>query len=205
MPSNDSKSTNHEEVTILKKLITMPFLVLLLGVMLTACGTSNQSNDNNTDNSKKETTEAADQKKESATDEKTEDKSASEKADDESKETAAQTEDQAGQSDEDAKESSSKEITKEETTNDQSKAESKTKKESTTKKNEVTKEGTYVGLADGHTIAVNIDGKEVAIQFGNTFSKQVNSLKEESKVKVTYTKDANGTLRLKTIESVKAK
>lgn len=71
--------------------------------------------------------------------------------------------------------------------------------------NEVTKEGTYVGLADGHTIAVNIDGKEVAIQFGNTFSKQVNSLKEESKVKVTYTKDANGTLRLKTIESVKAK
>ncbi|WMT29564.1 hypothetical protein RE735_03065 [Bacillus aerius] len=176
----------------MKKLITMPFLVLLLGVMLTACGTSNQSNDNNADNSKKETTEAADQKKENATDEKTEDKSASEKADDASKDTAAQ-------SDEEAKESSSKEITKEGTTNDQSQAESKTKK------NEVTKEGTYVGLADGHTIAVNIDGKEVAIQFGNTFSKQVNSLKEESKVKVTYTKDANGTLRLKTIESVKAK
>ncbi|KML11279.1 hypothetical protein VL07_10475 [Bacillus safensis] len=101
-------------------------------------------------------------------------------------------------------------MTKEEPAKDQSKTDSKTdsktKKESTTsKKNEVTKEGTYVGLADGHTIAVNIDGKEVAIQFGNTFSKQVNSLKEESKVKVTYTKDANGTLRLKTIESVKTK
>ncbi|MCC9088362.1 hypothetical protein I5506_06445 [Bacillus pumilus] len=185
-------------MTILKKLITMPFLVLLLGVVLTACGTTNQSNDNNTDNSKKETTEAADQNKENASDEKTEDKSASEKTDDQSKETAAKTEDQAGQSNEDAKESSSKEITKEEPAKDQSKAESTTKKE-------VTKEGTYVGLADGHTIAVNIDGKEVAIQFGNTFSKQVNSLKEESKVKVTYTKDANGTLRLKTIESVKAK
>ncbi|AMM99513.1 hypothetical protein UP12_16670 [Bacillus pumilus] len=97
-------------------------------------------------------------------------------------------------------------MTKEEPAKEQSKTDSKTKKESTTNnKNEVTKEGTYVGLADGHTIAVNIDGKEVAIQFGNTFSKQVNSLKEESKVKVTYTKDANGTLRLKTIESVKAK
>nr|MDF9460505.1 hypothetical protein [Bacillus pumilus] len=122
------------------------------------------------------------------------------------KKQVAQKEEQAGQSDEAAKDSSSKEITKEEPAKDQSKADSKTKKESTTnKKNEVTKEGTYVGLADGHTIAVNIDGKEVAIQFGNGFSKQVNSLKEESKVKVTYTKDANGTLRLKTIESVKAK
>lgn len=122
------------------------------------------------------------------------------------KKQSSQKEEQAGQSDEAAKDSSSKEITKEEPAKDQSKADSKTKKESTTnKKNEVTKEGTYVGLADGHTIAVNIDGKEVAIQFGNGFSKQVNSLKEESKVKVTYTKDANGTLRLKTIESVKAK
>ncbi|PCK19604.1 hypothetical protein CEY02_16445 [Bacillus pumilus] len=187
----------------MKKLITMPFLVLLLGVILTACGTTNQSNDN-TDNSKKETT--ADQSKENASDETTEDKSTNEKTDDQSKETTAQTEDQAGQSNEDSKESSSKEITKEEPSNDQSKDESTTKKESTTNKNnEVTKEGTYVGLADGHTIAVNIDGKEVAIQFGNSFSKQVNSLKEESKVKVTYTKDANGTLRLKTIESVKAK
>ncbi len=150
----------------------MPFLVFLLGVMLTACGTTNQSSDN-TDNSKKETTD-----KENVSDETVEDKSTNEKADDQSKETTAQTEDQAGQSNEDSKESSSKEITK---------------------------EGTFVGLADGHTIAVNIDGKEVAISFGNSFSKQVNSLKEESKVKVTYTKDANGTLRLKTIESVKAK
>ncbi|OLP66678.1 hypothetical protein BACPU_00370 [Bacillus pumilus] len=178
----------------MKKLITMPFLVLLLGVMLTACGTANQSND--TDNNKKEAT--ADQNKENTKDEAAEDQTA-----DESKETAAQTEDPSGQSNEDSKESSSKEITKEE---DQSAVDSKATKESTTNnKDEVTKEGTYVGLADGHTIAVNIDGKEVAIQFGNTFSKQVNSLKEESKVKVTYTKDANGTLRLKTIESVKTK
>ena len=192
----------------MKKLITMPFLVLLLGVLLTACGTTNQSNAKNKDYSKKETTEAADQKKENASEEKekTEDQSSNEKADDQSKETVAQKEEQSGQSDEDAKDSSSKEITKEEPAKEQSKTDSKTKKESTTnKQNEVTKEGTYVGLADGHTIAVNIDGKEVAIQFGNTFSKQVNSLKEESKVKVTYTKDANGTLRLKTIESVKAK
>ncbi|MBG9816178.1 hypothetical protein [Bacillus safensis] len=195
----------------MKKLITMPFLVLLLGVMLTACGTTNQSSDNKKEDSKKETTEAADQNKDKAADEKSEDQSSkNEKSDDQSKETAAQTEEPASQSDEEAKDSSSKEITKEEPAKDQSKADSKgdskTKKESTTsKKNEVTKEGTYVGLADGHTIAVNIDGKEVAIQFGNTFSKQVNSLKEESKVKVTYTKDANGTLRLKTIESVKAK
>ncbi|UYO37286.1 hypothetical protein NF868_14990 [Bacillus zhangzhouensis] len=190
-------------MTILKKLITMPFLVLLLGVLLTACGTTNESSDNN----KKETTEAADQNKDKASnDEKTEDQSSNEKADDQSKETAGKTEEPAGQSDEEAKDSSSKEITKEEPAKDQSKADSKTKKQSTTsKKNEVTKEGTYVGLADGHTIAVNIDGKEVAIQFGNTFSKQMNSLKEESKVKVTYTKDANGTLRLKTIESVKEK
>ncbi|WP_342474568.1 hypothetical protein NST32_16785 [Bacillus sp. FSL L8-0215] len=194
----------------MKKLITMPFLVLLLGVLLTACGTTNQPSDNKKDDSKKETTEAADQNKDKAADEKSEDQSSNEKADDQSKETAAQKEEPASQSDEEAKDSSSKEITKEEPAKDQSnadsKGDSKTKKESTaSKKNEITKEGTYVGLADGHTIAVNIDGKEVAIQFGNTFSKQVNSLKEESKVKVTYTKDANGTLRLKTIETVKAK
>uniref|UniRef100_UPI003EBC5D09 hypothetical protein n=1 Tax=Bacillus maqinnsis TaxID=3229854 RepID=UPI003EBC5D09 len=193
-------------MTILKKVITMPFLILLLGVLLTACGTTNQSNDSTTNRSKKETSEATDQKEENGSDQTNEEKSANEKADDQSKETNAQTDDQSGQSNNDSKESSSKEIKKEETTNNQSKSESKTKKESiTNKKNEVTKEGTYVGLADGHTIAVNIDGKEVAIQFGNTFSKQVNNLKEESKVKVTYTKDANGTLRLKTIESVKAK
>ncbi|WP_353854419.1 hypothetical protein [Bacillus sp. Bos-x628] len=190
----------------MKKVITMPFLILLLGVLLTACGTTNQSNDSTTNRSKKETSEATDQKEENGSDQTNEEKSANEKADDQSKETNAQTDDQSGQSNNDSKESSSKEIKKEETTNNQSKSESKTKKESiTNKKNEVTKEGTYVGLADGHTIAVNIDGKEVAIQFGNTFSKQVNNLKEESKVKVTYTKDANGTLRLKTIESVKAK
>ncbi|MFS0656767.1 hypothetical protein [Bacillus sp. 179-C3.3 HS] len=183
-------------MTILKKLITIPFLVLLLGVMLTACGTTNQSKDN-ADN-KEETTEAKNQNKENASDETTEGESASEKAGDQSKETAGQTEDETDSSNGDSKESA----TKEESVKDESSEASKTQKEAT---NKVTKEGTYVGLADGHTIAVNINGKEVAIQFGNSFSKQVNSIKENEKVKVTYSKDENGTLRLSAIESVKTK
>ena len=39
----------------------------------------------------------------------------------------------------------------------------------------VTKEGSFAGLADSHTIAVNIDGKETTIQVDEDLQDKVNS------------------------------
>ncbi|MGR6857263.1 hypothetical protein ACU58A_13220 [Bacillus halotolerans] len=65
----------------------------------------------------------------------------------------------------------------------------------------VTKEGTFAGLADSHTIAVTIDGKETSIQVGSDLQDKMNSISEGQKVVVKYTKVTNGVLELKDLET----
>ncbi|MCY8533802.1 hypothetical protein [Bacillus vallismortis] len=65
----------------------------------------------------------------------------------------------------------------------------------------VMKEGTFAGLADSHTIAVDIDGKETMIQVGSDLQDKMNSMSEGQKVDVEYTKDSNGVLTLKSLET----
>ncbi|MEC2181887.1 hypothetical protein V5F86_18030 [Bacillus spizizenii] len=65
----------------------------------------------------------------------------------------------------------------------------------------VTKEGTFAGLADSHTIAVTIDGKETSIQVGSDLQDKMNNISEGQKVVVKYTKDSNGVLMLKDLET----
>ncbi|MHC5562469.1 hypothetical protein ACYSN5_07820 [Bacillus spizizenii] len=66
----------------------------------------------------------------------------------------------------------------------------------------VTKEGTFAGLADSHTIAVTIDGEETSIQVEDTeLQDKVNSISEGQKLSVTYAKESNGVLQLKKLET----
>ncbi|MCM3012206.1 hypothetical protein M3687_02950 [Bacillus subtilis] len=65
----------------------------------------------------------------------------------------------------------------------------------------VTKEGTFAGLADSHTIAVTIDDKETSIQVGSDLQDKMNNFSEGQKVVVKYTKDSNGALMLKDLET----
>ncbi|MEC0260824.1 hypothetical protein P8783_02950 [Bacillus subtilis] len=65
----------------------------------------------------------------------------------------------------------------------------------------VTKEGTFAGLADSHTIAVTIDDKETSIQVGSDLQDKMNSISEGQKVVVKYTKDSNDALMLKDLET----
>lgn len=65
----------------------------------------------------------------------------------------------------------------------------------------VTKEGTFAGLADSHTIAVTIDDKETSIQVGSDLQDKMNSISEGQKVVVKYTEDSNGALMLKDLET----
>ncbi|TDU11104.1 hypothetical protein [Bacillus subtilis] len=64
----------------------------------------------------------------------------------------------------------------------------------------ITKEGSFAGLADSHTIAVNIDGKETTLQIDEDLQEKVNSIEEGKKVEVQYTKVESGVLELKSIE-----
>ncbi|MHA6486927.1 hypothetical protein [Bacillus cabrialesii] len=65
----------------------------------------------------------------------------------------------------------------------------------------VTKDGTFAGLADSHTIAVDIAGDETMIQVGSDLQDKMNSISEGQKVVVEYTKDSNGVLTLKNFET----
>ncbi|MFH0346144.1 hypothetical protein ACHADS_06170 [Bacillus vallismortis] len=65
----------------------------------------------------------------------------------------------------------------------------------------VTKDGTFAGLADSHTIAVDIDGDETMIQVGSDLQDKMNSISEGQKVVVEYTKDSNGVLTLNNLET----
>nr|WGD94915.1 hypothetical protein P5642_19135 [Bacillus subtilis]WGE04943.1 hypothetical protein P5640_22050 [Bacillus subtilis] len=56
-------------------------------------------------------------------------------------------------------------------------------------------------MADSHTIAVTIDDKETSIQVGSDLQDKMNSISEGQKVVVKYTKDSNGALMLKDLET----
>ncbi|MCY7860014.1 membrane bound lipoprotein [Bacillus haynesii] len=58
------------------------------------------------------------------------------------------------------------------------------------------KEGTFVGLADQHTVAVNIDGKETTFQVPPNKRDRYKGIKDGTKVEVEYTKAEDGTLQL---------
>ncbi|KAA6452162.1 membrane lipoprotein lipid attachment site-containing protein [Bacillus swezeyi] len=60
----------------------------------------------------------------------------------------------------------------------------------------LTKEGTFVGLADQHTVAVNIDGKETMLQVPPEKRDKYKGIEEYTKVEVEYTKAEDGTLQL---------
>ncbi|WP_195536623.1 membrane lipoprotein lipid attachment site-containing protein [Bacillus paralicheniformis] len=58
------------------------------------------------------------------------------------------------------------------------------------------KEGTFIGLADQHTVAVNIDGKETTFQVPPEKRDKYKGIKDDTKVEVKYTKTEDGTLQL---------
>ncbi|AJO59934.1 hypothetical protein P4V37_16025 [Bacillus subtilis] len=80
-------------------------------------------------------------------------------------------------------------------------AETKSDSQDAAAEETVTKEGTFAGLADSHTIAVTIDDKETSIQVGSDLQDKMNSISEGQKVVVKYTKDSNGALMLKDLET----
>ncbi|MCJ2146757.1 hypothetical protein [Bacillus sp. B19-2] len=86
-------------------------------------------------------------------------------------------------------------------TSGQSEDKSSTNNKNAASEETVTKEGSFVGLADSHTIAVNIDGKETTLQVDEDLQDKVNSIEEGKKVEVQYTKGENGVLELKSIET----
>lgn len=67
--------------------------------------------------------------------------------------------------------------------------------------NEISKTGTFVGLADTHTIAVEIDGKETSFQVAPELHEKINGIEEGSSVEVKYVEGSGGVLDLKEIET----
>ncbi|MCP6682259.1 hypothetical protein [Bacillus nakamurai] len=64
----------------------------------------------------------------------------------------------------------------------------------------VTKEGTYVGLADTHTIEVTVDNEPVSFDITDESAKDIKDLNNGDKVTVKYQKNSKGQLLLKDIE-----
>nr|MDH3136761.1 hypothetical protein [Bacillus velezensis] len=64
----------------------------------------------------------------------------------------------------------------------------------------VTKEGTYVGLADTHTIEVTVDHEPVSFDITEESADDVKNLDNGDKVTVKYQKNSKGQLMLKDIE-----
>ncbi|ASB88517.1 membrane lipoprotein lipid attachment site-containing protein [Bacillus sonorensis] len=62
------------------------------------------------------------------------------------------------------------------------------------------KEGTFIGLADQHTVAVNIDGKETMLQVPPEKRDKYKGIKEYTKVEVKYRKANDGTFQLKDLK-----
>ncbi|MDK2599919.1 hypothetical protein QO179_15505 [Bacillus stercoris] len=61
-------------------------------------------------------------------------------------------------------------------------AETNSDSKDTSAEETVTKEGTFAGLADSHTIAVTIDDKETSIQVGSDLQDKMNSISEGQKL-----------------------
>ncbi|MFN2744473.1 MULTISPECIES: hypothetical protein [Bacillus] len=66
-----------------------------------------------------------------------------------------------------------------------------------------TEEGTFVGLADSHTIEVKVNNEPVSLIIVDDYKGDINQLKDGEKVKVNYQKNEEGQLELKKIESIK--
>ncbi|MGN9866790.1 hypothetical protein [Bacillus swezeyi] len=66
-----------------------------------------------------------------------------------------------------------------------------------------TEEGTFVGLADSHTIEVKINNEPVSLNIVGDYEGDIDQLKDGEKVKVNYKKNEKGQLELRKIESVK--
>jgi hypothetical protein len=65
---------------------------------------------------------------------------------------------------------------------------------------EISKSGTFVGLADSHTVAVEIDGKETTFQVDPKIQEKVNQIEEGEAVDLKYIEGTNQVLELKEIE-----
>ncbi|BEV39969.1 hypothetical protein [Bacillus stercoris] len=63
-----------------------------------------------------------------------------------------------------------------------------------------TKEGTYVGLADTHTIEVTVDKEAVSLDITEESMSVLDKFNNGDKVKITYEKNNEGQLLLKDIE-----
>lgn len=70
-----------------------------------------------------------------------------------------------------------------------------------TENSEVSKSGTFTGLADSHTIAVEIDGEETTFQVDYELQEKVNNIEEGASVELKYTEGQNGVLELKEIKT----
>ncbi|MDA1476584.1 hypothetical protein [Bacillus changyiensis] len=156
----------------MKKLTILMFSLL---IVLSACGTAEQSKSSGdqpkSDQQKTENKENAESKE-----------SAKNEENAESKESAKNEEN-----------AESKESAKNE--------ENTESKKSAESKDIITKEGSFAGLADSHTVAVNIDGKETPIQVGTELQEKVATIKEGQKVTIKYSKGEHGVLNLESIET----
>ncbi|MDN0192100.1 membrane-bound protein LytA [Bacillus stercoris] len=63
-----------------------------------------------------------------------------------------------------------------------------------------TKEGTYVGLADTHTIEVTVDNEAVSLDITEESTSDLDKFNNGDKVTITYEKSNEGQLLLKDIE-----
>lgn len=66
--------------------------------------------------------------------------------------------------------------------------------------NIVTKEGVYVGLADTHTIEVNIDSEPISLDITDESTSDLSNLNSGDKVTVKFEKNNKGQLLLKKIQ-----
>ncbi|MGG3571976.1 hypothetical protein ABES25_19095 [Bacillus gobiensis] len=73
--------------------------------------------------------------------------------------------------------------------------------ENKTEDSEVSKSGTFTGLADEHTIAVEIDGEETTFQVDSELQEKAKGIEDGTSVEVKYVEADNGVLELKEIET----
>ncbi|WP_429371254.1 hypothetical protein [Paenibacillus sp. DS2015] len=65
--------------------------------------------------------------------------------------------------------------------------------------------GTFVGLADSHTVEILIDGKAENFQFGEELQLDIDKLKEDDLVQIEYTDEAvkgDDTVRVRNLTSI---
>jgi len=75
-----------------------------------------------------------------------------------------------------------------------------TKQPSTTESGVVTEKGTFVGLIDGSSFEVTVNGQSRTLRFDSALLSTVNNLKDDQSVEIQYTKNSYGQLLLKSIK-----